>query len=97
MYSNQDFQSHPSPLSASPHATTPPNNKNWQAKVKWTTTEEAALVTVLSDLKCIGNSSESSFKGTVWKMVVLCVHVGALVRATLQHITRVPFKGCYWQ
>jgi len=70
-----------------------PNNKNWQAKVKWTTTEEAALVTVLSDLKCIGNSSESSFKGTVWKMVVLCVHVGALVRATLQHITKSPFQG----
>src|SRR5882724_9417084 len=54
---------------ASANVTTPPNNKKTHlAKAKWTTTEEAALVTVLSDQKRIGNSSESGFKGTVWRV-----------------------------
>src|SRR5882724_10624987 len=61
---------------ASPNVTTPPNNKKTHlAKAKWTTTEEEALVTVLSDQKCIGNSSESGFKGTVWRMVEAAVRV----------------------
>jgi len=40
-----------------------------------TATEEAALVTVLSDQKRIGNSSESSLKGTVWRMVQASIRV----------------------
>src|SRR5882724_10605901 len=61
---------------ASANVTTPPNNKKTHlAKAKWTATEEAALVTVLSDQKHIGNYSESSFKGTVWKMVEAAVRV----------------------
>ena len=32
-------------------------------------TEEVTLVTVLSDQKHLGNSSEHRFKGTVWRMV----------------------------
>src|SRR5882724_11051364 len=61
---------------ASPNVTTPQNNKKTcLAKAKWTTTEEAALVTVLSDQKHIGNSSKSGFKGTVWRMVEAAVRV----------------------
>ena len=61
---------------ASPNVTTPPNNKKTcLAKSKWTMTEEEALVMVLSDQKHIGNSSESSFKGTVWRMVEAAVRV----------------------
>jgi len=72
----RNTQSHPSLLSASPNVTTPPNNKKTQlAKAKWTVTEEAALVTVLSDQKWVKNSSESGLKGTVWKMVEAVVRV----------------------
>src|SRR5882724_7312034 len=61
---------------ASANVTTPPNNKKTHlAKAKWTATEEAALVTVLSDQKRIGNSSESDFKGTVWRMVEAALRV----------------------
>ena len=61
---------------ASPNVTTPPNNKTTHlAKAKWTATGEAALVTVLSDQKHIGNSSKSGFKGTVWRMVEAAVRV----------------------
>ena len=61
---------------ASPNVTTHTNNKKiCLAKAKWTTTEEAALVTVLSDQKCIRNSSKSGFKGTVWRMVEAAVRV----------------------
>ena len=66
----KNSQSHPSPLRASPNTTTSPiNNKKQQAKAQWTANEEVTLVTVLSDQKCVRNSSESGFKGTVWRMV----------------------------
>src|SRR5882724_11358851 len=56
--SDMSFQ--PKNTLASPNVTTPPNNKKTQlAKAKWTATEEAALVMVLSDQKHIRNSSES--------------------------------------
>jgi len=61
---------------ASPNVTTPPNNKKTcLAKAKWTATEEAALVTILSNQKHIRNSSKSGFKGTVWRMVEVAVRV----------------------
>jgi len=70
----KNSHSRPSPLSTSPNTTTPPNNKKkWQAKDRWTTSEEAALVTVLSYQKRIGNSSESRFKGSMWRMVEVAV------------------------
>ena len=39
----------------------------------WTMTEEVILVMVLSDQKHVGNSSESRFKGNVWRMVEAAV------------------------
>src|SRR5882724_11879343 len=71
-----DMSVQPKNTLASPNVTTPPNNKKTcLAKAKWTATEEAALVTVLSDQKCIGNSSERSLKGTMWRMVEAAVRV----------------------
>ena len=67
---SENSQSRPSTLRASPDTTTPSNHpKKRLAKARWTATEEAALATVLSDQKRVGNSSENGFKGTVWKMV----------------------------
>src|SRR5882724_7003167 len=71
-----DMSVQPKNTLASPNVTTPPNNKKTHlAKAKWTATEEVALVMVLSDQKRIRNSSKSSFKGAVWRMVEAAVRV----------------------
>src|SRR5882672_5342514 len=67
---SENSHSRPSTLRASPDMTTPSNHpKKCLAKARWSTTEEAMLATVLSDQKCVSNTSENGFKGTVWKMV----------------------------
>jgi len=71
-----DMSVQPKNTLASPNVTTPPNNKKTcLAKAKWTATEEAALVMVLSNQKHIGNSFKSGFRGTVWRMVEAAVRV----------------------
>ncbi|KAF8580859.1 hypothetical protein K439DRAFT_1619440 [Ramaria rubella] len=62
-------------------------------KVKWSTTEEAEVVSILTDQKELGNQAESGWKPIVWTAVV------AALAATFDTIPQKNVKQCKsrWQ
>ena len=81
----------PNPNPSNDHNPIPPK-KLCKDKAKWTTAEEAAIVTTLLEQKATGNASESGFKPSVWPLVEFSVS-----KATLGDVKKsvLQCKTCY--